>query len=85
MQFSGPIHLKEAGKPFLFICPPPPPLSLSVEGSSQPGRRQPQRLPGLPPQRGPLPSLPPGQERPGLSQSGEASSRPWSVTERLLI
>ena len=33
----------------------------------------------------PLPSLPPGQELPGLSQSGEASSRPWSVTERLLI
>lgn len=84
MQFSGPIHLKEAGKPFLFIFFFPP-LSLSVEGSSQPGCRQPQRLPGLPPQRGPLPSLPPGQELPRLSQSGEASSRPWSVTERLLI
>lgn len=69
MRFGSPSTPKEAGKPFLFIFSS---FSLSVEGSSQPGRRQSQRLLGLCPQRGPLPSLPPGQELSGLSQSGEA-------------
>lgn len=83
MRVSGPTHSKEAGKPFLFVYFFS--LSLSAEDSSQPGRRQSQRLPGLPPQQGLLPRLPPGQELPGLSQSGKTSSRLWSVTERLLI
>lgn len=63
------------------------PLSLSVEGSSQPGRRQFQRLLGLPPQRGLCPARPQAgaawafPEHSGLLQAVECDRAPAHLTQ----
>lgn len=84
MPVSSSASPKEAGKPFLFLFPPPPQFpclwraapsqaaaSLRGSGASLPSGAPAQPAPGL--------------GAAGLSQSGAVSSRLWSVTERLLI